>query len=282
MFPKIAITAKTEELRSRSQATIPVAYAKAIEEAGGLPFIVPVIHSRENVAAVAQWADGFIFSGGDDIRPGYYGEEILLPLELSPDERTDFELALFNEALRLRKPILGICLGAQLINVALGGTLYQDIPTQIPNSLNHRDRHIVSIKAGTLLHRILGDDNEKPPPLNPLPRGEGKQIPPPHYFKSTGGVKGEGDRGLSNEIHVTSAHHQAVKSPGKGLIVSAASGDGVVEAIEMIDHPFCLGVQWHPERELNDEYTKRLFSVFIKMAEECSAHWHSPDNRNSY
>jgi len=273
MPPIIAITAKTEELRSRSQTTIPVAYAKAVEEAGGLPFIVPIINLRGNIAAVAKGADGFIFSGGDDIRPGYYGEEPLLPLELSPDERTDFEIALFTEVMRLGKPVLGICLGAQLINVALGGTLYQDIPSQIPDPLDHRKRHIVSIKEGTLLHRIF---------TNPQPPG---YSPPPHIIGSSSAkkpMKGkleeiqplpssaskDNDGGFNKEnciqMAIVSAHHQAIKHLGKGLIVSAFASDGVVEAIEMPDYPFLIGVQWHPERELDDEYTKRLFKAFVE------------------
>ena len=198
MPPIIAITAKTEELRDRPQTTIPDAYAKAVEEAGGIPLIVPILGERENIASIARIAHGFIFSGGDDIHPRYYGEKPLLNLELSPDERTDFEILLFREAIGLQKPILGICLGAQLINAALGGSLYQDIPSQISNSLNHRGVHTVAIKEGTLLHRIFGDNN-----LNPL----------------------------SHEIPVTSAHHQAVKTQGKGLTASALSPDGVIEAI---------------------------------------------------
>lgn len=227
MIPVIAITAKTEELRNRPQATIPVAYAKAVEDAGGLPLIIPIVNLRENVKAVAQLADGFIFSGGDDIRPGYYGEEPLLPLELSPDERTDFEIALFTEVLRLKKPVLGICLGSQLINVALGGSLYQDIPLEISKAINHRGEHIISIKEGSLLYNILV------------------------------GVK---------TLSVNSAHHQSVKTTGKYLVVCAEAPDGVVEAIEIPDHPFLLGVQWHPERDLDNEYTRRLFDAFVKKA----------------
>ena len=233
MPPIIAITAKTEELRGRPQTTIPDTYAKAVEEAGGIPLIIPILDKRENIASIARIAQGFIFSGGDDIHPRYYGEKLLLPVELSPDERTDFEIALFREAIGLQKPILGICLGTQLINVALGGSLYQDIPTQIPNSLNHRGVHTVAIKEGTLLHRIFGDNN-----LNPG----------------------------SHEIPVTSAHHQAVKTPGKGLTPSALSPDGVIEAIEMTDYPFLVGVQWHPEREPDNNQTRRLFKAFVEAA----------------
>ena len=248
MKPRIAITTKTEELRKREQTTIPVAYAKAIEEAGGIPFIVPILSLTENIVSVAQSFDGFLFSGGDDIRPVYYGEEPLLQLELSPDERTDFELNLLKEVLILKKPVLGICLGIQLMNVALGGSLYQDIPTQIINQfnhrVNHREPHQVAIKEGTLLHRILFPDE------NSTSTRSRVTVTDPRFS-------------------VNSAHHQSVKSPGKGLVVSAVSSDGVIEAVELPDYPFFVGVQWHPEREqpgtIEEGYTKRLFKAFCKQ-----------------
>ena len=254
MPPIIAITAKTEELRGRPQTTIPEAYAKAIEEAGGIPLIIPVMHKRENIASIARIAQGFIFSGGDDISPHYYGEEPLLNLELSPDERTDFEIALFREAIGLQKPILGICLGTQLINVALGGSLYQDIPTQVSTAINHRSTHNVTISEGTLLHRILaGKRRDKNVP--PIDR---RDFPIPS--------KGPSDE--AKEIQIMSAHHQAVKTPGKGLIVNALSPDGVIEAIEMTDYPFLVGIQWHPEREPDNAQTRRLFNAVVEAAKK--------------
>src|SRR3990172_4146209 len=251
MPPIIAITAKTEELRDRPQTTIPDAYAKAVEEAGGIPLIVPILGERENIASIARIAHGFIFSGGDDIHPRYYGEKPLLNLELSPDERTDFEIALFREAIGLQKPILGICLGAQLINVALGGSLYQDIPTQVSNPLNHREIHQVSIEEGTLLYRIFTENN---PPAPPFIKG------------GQGGITQRISPNAVNEIQVMSAHHQAVKTPGKGLTVCGLSPDGVIEAIEMTDYSFLAGVQWHPEREPDNDQTRRLFKAFVEAA----------------
>ena len=254
MRPVIAITAKTEELRNRQQITLPDAYGKAIEDAGGVSIILPIISHKSNITSLAGYADGFLFSGGDDIRPGYYGEEQILDLTLSPDERTEFEIALLNEVIRLKKPVLGICLGAQLINVALGGSLYQDIPTQVPAPLDHRSVHNVLIKKGTLLYRIFN----APPPLMGGGEGEGEKME---------GKKGEGEQKVfSGEIPVISAHHQGIKSSGKGLIVSASSSDGVAEAIEITDYPFLVGVQWHPERILEDKYTQRLFNAFIYSA----------------
>src|SRR3972149_1379511 len=245
--PIIAITAKTEELRNRPQTTIPNTYVKVIEEAGGIPFIIPITDKKENITQIAQFADGFLFSGGDDIHPRYYGEEPLADMVISPDERTEFETALLREAMQLRKPVLGVCLGAQLINITLGGSLFQDIPSQVPNPLNHRDQHNIIIVEGTMLYKIFSNKI----PLNPP-------------FEKGG--KGGFEQLYSNEISIFSTHHQSVKSPGKGLIVSALSSDGVVEAIELPDYPFLIGVQWHPEREPEREYTRLLFKTFIEAA----------------
>lgn len=228
MKPLIAITATTEELRNKQQITIPAAYSKAVEDAGGIPVMLPISSIKQNITAIADSFDGFLFSGGDDIKPSYYGEDQLphlIDTELSPDERTDFEVALLKEVMALEKPVLGICLGMQLINVALGGRLIQDIPTQVTNPLNHRQSHTVEIKEGTLLHRIM------------------KKIPP---------------------IQIISHHHQSVKFPGNNLLSSAISNDGVIEAIELPGYPFLIGVQWHPERELENEYTRRLFNAFVE------------------
>lgn len=256
MTPVIAITAKTEELRNRPQTTIPNAYARVIEEAGGVPLIIPITDKKENISQIARIADGFLFSGGDDIHPRYYGEELMADMVISPDERTEFETALLKESMQLRKPVLGICLGAQLINVVLGGSLYQDIPTQIAKSLNHRDQHNITIVEGTMLYKIFIPSKENEavgwaPPTKIA--GDGGQCPPYPEFP--------------NAISIFSTHHQAIKSPGKGLIISALSSDGVVEAIELPDYPFLIGVQWHPEREPESIYTRLLLKAFVEAAQ---------------
>lgn len=263
--PIIAITAKTEELRNRQQVTLPEAYGKAIEDAGGIPVIIPIINYKPNISEIGRFADGFLFSGGDDIHPRNYGEELILKLTLSPDDRTEFEIALFNEALRLRKPMLGVCLGAQLINVALGGSLYQDIPTQVPKHLDHRAEHPVFIKEGTLLHRIFNI----PPTLMECGKGKNRDT---KVISTLGGGNlsphdvGDFSRSFLSEVSVISAHHQAINSLGKWLSISASSSDGVIEAIEMADYPFLIGVQWHPERSPEDKYTRRLFKAFVEIA----------------
>ncbi|MCC7201923.1 MAG: gamma-glutamyl-gamma-aminobutyrate hydrolase family protein [Nitrospirae bacterium] len=236
--PVIAITARTEELRDRPQTTLPNTYARVIEDAGGIPLIIPITDKKEHVARIAGIADAFLFSGGDDIHPRYYGEEPLYDMALSPDKRTQFELELFKEVVHLRKPALGICLGAQLINIALGGSLFQDIPSQIRNPLNHRGQHNITVVEGTMLYDILSARSGTK--LNSVP--------------------------LTNDISIFSTHHQSVRSSGKGLVVSAASTDGVIEAIELPDYPFLIGVQWHPEMEPDSAYTKMLLRAFINSA----------------
>ena len=270
MTPIIAITAKTEELRNRPQTTVPNAYSRVIEEAGGVPVIIPISDKKETITQIARFADGFLFSGGDDIHPRYYGEEPLADMVMSPDERTEFETALLIEAMQLRKPVLGICLGAQLINVVLGGSLYQDIPSQLVDPLNHREQHNIKIVEGTMLYKIFSNETitskrftkDK---INVIPAQAGIQ----NYGLILDSCLRRNDNGLegySSAISIFSTHHQSVKSPGKGLIVSALSSDGVIEAIELPDYTFLIGVQWHPERESKSEHTRLLFKALIKAA----------------
>jgi len=260
----IAITAKTEELRNRPQTTIPNTYVKVIEEAGGIPFIIPITDKKENITQIARIADGFLFSGGDDIHPRYYGEKPLADMTISPDERTEFETALLREAMLLRKPVLGVCLGAQLINVTLGGSLYQDIPTQIADPLNHRDQHNIKIVEGTMLYKMFVTMNEHVAIMCHPECISGSQTMPGQEILNQ--VQNDREAVFSDKISIFSTHHQSVKSPGKGLIVSAMSSDGIIEAIELQDYPFLIGVQWHPEREPESIYTKLLFKAFIEAA----------------
>jgi len=264
MTPIIAITAKTEELRNRPQTTIPNTYVKVIEEAGGIPFIIPITDKKENITQIARIADGFLFSGGDDIHPRYYGEKPLADMTISPDERTEFETALLREAMLLRKPVLGVCLGAQLINVTLGGSLYQDIPTQIADPLNHRDQHNIKIVEGTMLYKMFVTMNEHVAIMCHPECISGSQTMPGQEILNQ--VQNDREAVFSDKISIFSTHHQSVKSPGKGLIVSAMSSDGIIEAIELQDYPFLIGVQWHPEREPESIYTKLLFKAFIEAA----------------
>lgn len=210
-------------------------YARAILDAGGLPFIIPIVHSHEAIQEMLERLDGIVVSGGNfDIDPLLYGEQAIEALgELKPD-RTQFELDLISRALDRNIPVLGVCGGAQAINVALGGTLYQDIASQIPAALEHqqgalKDRggHAVTIHDGTLLRRIVGQDG----------------------------------------LETNTTHHQSVKRLGAGLIVNATAKDGVIEGLESREHRFVLGVQWHPEFLTDKDLSQRkIFAALVSAS----------------
>jgi putative glutamine amidotransferase len=189
-------------------------YVRAVEKAGGIPLIVapgPV----EHIGDLLRRLDGLLLSGGSDLGPERYGEPPHETVEDVNPERDVFELAMSREALARDLPVLAICRGQQVLNVATGGTLVQDIPSQIQGAIDHDPKgerwepaHEVRILPGTRLRSILGRDR----------------------------------------VAVNSIHHQAVRTPGHGLVISACSvGDDVVEGIEMPTHRFVVGVQWHPE-----------------------------------
>jgi putative glutamine amidotransferase len=185
---------------------------------------------------------GFLFTGGDDVHPRFYKEKPLVGvrMNLSPDARTRFEMDLFKAVAKAKKPVLAICHGAQLVNVALGGSLYQDITLQIPRAIKHGPAksgekvfHPVNIFEGTQIFHIMGD------------------------CRLTGDCS----------IKVRSSHHQSIKNPGRGLRLAAVSSDGVFEALEARSkNNFLIAVQWHPEKTPNDRYTKKLFAAFVNAS----------------
>lgn len=206
-------------------------YCNAVRHAGGLPILLP--HDPDAAADYADRIDGLIVTGGGfDVDPALFGAETRHSTVKTKDRRTAFELAATRIALGRDMPVLGICGGQQLLNVALGGTLIQHIPDEVPEALPHRQPnprdepgHDVRVIAGTLLHRIAGAEH----------------------------------------LAVNSAHHQAVKDAGPGVVIDAVAGDGVVEGIEDPRRRFCLGVQWHPEFEIN-EADRRIFRAFVEAA----------------
>ena len=204
-------------------------YVEAVAQAGGVPVLIPAV--LENIPEYSGIIDGLLIPGGDDIDPSYYGESQLFELRPASRQRTDFEIRLFREIIKTGKPVLGICYGMQLINVALGGSLYQDIEAQFgQGALNHRKEHEIDMSGGPLINRTGGRAS----------LGQGRHM-------------------------VNSSHHQAVKALGSGLDAGAVSDDGVVEALYMKDYRFLLGVEWHPER-LGDKLSDEIFSLFIKAA----------------
>lgn len=214
-------------------------YSNIILETGGLPVFLPFESYKNDIDQLFEILDGILIPGGDlDVPPSMYNEEIVYDTKPYVD-RCEFELMLLNKALENDKPVLGICHGMQLLNVVLGGSLYQNIEEQIPNSANHKQKisrentiHEIAVKEGTILHEIIG-----------------KSI-----FK------------------INSNHRQSVKDLGRDLIISAICPlDEVVEAIESTKHYFVLGVEWHPEIEASPEEDRAIFTEFVKRAASYSA-----------
>ncbi len=211
-------------------------YYKAIEKAGGVPLIVPFLTDIEILERISEFCDGILFSGGVDIDPLLYGEEPTKGLGEVTPERDFTEVNLCQMFFKRKKPIFGICRGIQLINIALGGTLYQDI-NHFDNVLKHYQQapswhgtHKVFIKEGSWLFEIFQND----------------------------------------EIFVNSFHHQAIKQVAPVLAVTAKASDGIIEAVESNEKGvFIVGVQWHPERMYpKSEQQFRLFQFFIEKVKQ--------------
>jgi putative glutamine amidotransferase len=206
-------------------------YCDAVRRAGGLPILLP--HDPAAASTYLDKINGLVVTGGGfDVDPALFGAATRHPSVTTKHRRTAFEYAATKGALANGIPVLGICGGQQLLNVVLGGTLIQHIPDEVPHSVAHRQPnprdepgHAVRVVAGTLLHRITG----------------------------------------VAYLAVNSAHHQAVKEAGPGLVIDALAEDGVVEGIEDPRHRFCLGVQWHPEFEIN-EADRLIFRAFVEAA----------------
>lgn len=246
MQPLIGISC-SQNLTDRS-LVIWEAYIRAVRTAGGLPVILPILEDREAVGQYAEMLDGLLLSGGVDIDTQHYGEETLAGYTrqwpITP-ERDTFEISLTQVMLELDKPILGICRGAQLINVAAGGSLYQDLGFQSSNS----DR--VSDSVSNHVSDRLCHFQEAP------------------WWYPTHKVELVPDTKLAQilpqrPVLVNSLHHQAVRNLALGFLVNARAADGTIEGIESVRHTFAVGVQWHPELMLEkDETWLRLFAGFV-------------------
>jgi putative glutamine amidotransferase len=210
---------------------LPHRYCRAVEKAGAVALILPVMNSSNALKRLFDLIDGLLISGGDfDIHPSYYSEKPLPGLGIIKQERTAFELELTAAALTRDLPVLGLCGGEQAINVVLGGTLYQDIPTQLPEAGNHQQSEKKEIGG----HRIVVHRRTR---LREILRRQ--------------------------RVEVNTTHHQAVKQTGKGLIVNATAEDGLIEGIESARHSFVVGLQWHPEvLAPRHEHQRRIFSAF--------------------
>ncbi len=212
------------------------AYLKAIRAAGGIPMILPLDLKEEDIQQIVDTFDGFLFTGGPDIHPFYFGEETQANCGNVCLRRDRMEILLLKLVMQTGKPVFGICRGIQLLNVALGGDIYQDIPSQFPQDfpIAHVQpfdyaipSHKVEVLPGTLLEQLTG----------------------------------------SNTLNVNSMHHQACRKLAPGLVACGHASGNLIEAVEKPDYPFFLGVQWHPEYLWEqDPAIRQIFEAFVKAA----------------
>ncbi len=245
MAPTIGVTATLKE-DAEAAATRPLGrfvradfdYVDGVFQAGGVPVILPPLGGNKEVERILDGLDGLLLSGGSDLHPGYYDEEPLPELDVTIAERDAFEMALLEAAFRRGMPIFGICRGMQVLNVALGGTLYQDLASQVGPDL--------------ILHR------QETPKWQPTHEVE--------FYDRTRSAEISG----RNFIKVNSYHHQAVKELSNEFVVSACSSDGLVEAMESRDlsDQWIVAVQWHAEamRETGPEQ-RHFFEAHVAEAE---------------
>ena len=214
----------------RDRAFAYTTYVESLKRAGAVPVLIPP--QPENAADLISDLDGILLAGGDDCDPELYGEEPHPTVEPMDPRRQDNDTSLARAARERGIPTLGICLGVQVMNVAAGGTLIQDIDSTMKTEIEHvsepsdRARHEVLIEQGTRLAQILGD----------------------------------------RELNVNSSHHQAIRDVGNGLRVTAHAPDGIIEGLEDPQHPFYVGVQWHPEDMPSEESAVRIFGAFVEAA----------------
>lgn len=204
-------------------------YTNAVFRSGGIPLVFPLTDDNDRLRDLLSAVDGVLFSGGPDVAPEKYGEAPDPTVKVSP-ERDGMELKLMPMALESGKPILCICRGEQLLNVSLGGTLWQDLPSMRHTGVNHNQSgesfaHRNAVLPSTPLSELIG----------------------------------------CGEISVNSLHHQAIKALSPRLQPMAMSEDGLVEAVYMPERSFVWGVQWHPERSFDlSEASRKIFGAFIK------------------
>jgi putative glutamine amidotransferase len=206
--------------------------------AGAAPLLIPAVTDERLLRSIYVSLDGLVLSGGGDVHPIHFGEALHEKCEPVLPERDETELALARWAVDDGKPLLAICRGIQVLNVALGGSLYQDIEDQIPRAERHRWypdyprdllSHTVAVTPETRLARVLG----------------------------------------TVSLGVNSMHHQALKDVAPGLIVVARAPDGVIEGLDVDGHPFALGVQWHPEElAAGDPAQQGLFDALVEACRE--------------
>ncbi len=238
MRPLIGMTCSTHAGTRVLGYRLNQSYARAIAAAGGTPVLLPTLQDREVLRALFDSLDGLLLPGGTDIQPSIFGSEPHPSLDEVDPPLDEAELLLARWALSEEKPVLGICRGHQVLNVAAGGTLYQDIDSEIPGALVHRVE-----QRSAMAHPIRVEADSR-----------------------TADVFG------ATELSVNSMHHQALREVAPGFLVSARAPDTVIEAIERPDHPFALSVQFHPEELVpGHEASERLLLAFVGEAASRSA-----------
>jgi putative glutamine amidotransferase len=232
---RIAVSGVVRTWDGADRTGVNAAYVRALLLAGGLPLLLSPLMGASLAASALDGCQGLLLTGGEDIDPSWYGAAPSPLLETVSKERDLFELALFAVARQRGLPVLGICRGIQLINVALGGTLFQDLPSERPGSVNHspagaRDTrsHVVRLERGSRVAQALN----------------------------------------VGDITVNSVHHQAVRDLAPGLVATGWSGDGLIEAAESSSDSWILGVQWHPEEMHADRHAPDhgLFAALVQKA----------------
>ncbi len=211
-------------------------YVEAVAAAGGIPLLIPLGLDDDDLSSILQRLDGLVLPGGGDIDPVAYSGEPHERLRGIDKDRDRVEIKLAREAVQSEKPFLAICRGHQVLNVALGGTMWEDLAAQMPDNIRHdyygdgarTDRpHTVQVRQGSLLAQILN----------------------------------------SEEVPVNSLHHQGLRDLAPDLVVSATAPDGLVEGVEIEGHPFAVGVQWHPENLVQiDRAMHNLFASLIEVS----------------
>ena len=232
--PFIAVTTSVTVGKTPERAYVNTAYLEAVARAGGVPLLLTPQHSGEARSTLWSRASGLLLTGGGDIDPARLDEA---PHPTSADvsaARDDLEIDLARRALAEGVPLLAVCRGIQVLNVALGGSLYQDIPSEPGSPIGHSQTeprsqatHAVKVQPGSRLGEVLG----------------------------------------RLEVDVNSMHHQAIREVGDGLRIVAWAADGIAEGAEVPQHPFALAVQWHPEELIgHDQAARNLFSALVDAA----------------
>ena len=235
MKPVIGLTSQYDQLIDKKMIEINNTYVNAVLESGGIPLIIPIIKVFNDINQYLDLLDGMIFTGGEDVSSLSFGEEPIKEVDTICTARDKHELELFKRAYERNLPILGICRGLQIINTGLGGTLYQDINIQLPNSLGHlcthnvhQGYHTITILEDSMLYNFLKEE----------------------------------------KLVVNSQHHQSVKALGRDLKITSKTRDGVVESIESTNKKWVLGVQFHPEAMIDED--NNFIDLFRYFMEVCS------------